>query len=304
MIQNAHPYRFFAAATLTAGLATSAAAQHADFVLFGDPDPAFAAQTDEQTFVHPITAPYYHENSFITSDLRAWYVYHQFDNDGVANGGIGGDVQIAALQVRLALTDRLQLVAYKDGYAWFEDSAVNDEGWNDVAAGLKYNFYRDIEEQLYMSAGLGYQFDLGDSDVLQDDEILRLWVSADKGFDELHLGGTFNYFIATDTESSFGNSDTISWHIHADYYLTDWFSPVIEFNGYHTVDEGTVALVFSGVDVANLGGGEGEDVVTMGIGGEFRIWDDFDIRAAYEFGLTDNSQLFGDRLTFSLVYSF
>lgn len=305
MIQTPRPYRSLAAAALATGLATQVAADnHADFVLFGDPDPAYAAQTAEQTFVNPITAPYYHENSFITSDVRAWYVYHQFDNDGVANGGIGGDVQVAAVQVRLALTDRLQLVAYKDGYAWFEDSAVNDEGWNDIAAGLKYNFYRDVENQLHMSAGLGYQIDLGDSDVLQDDEILRVWVSADKGFDKLHLGGTFNYFHAVDTESSFGNSDTISWHIHADYYLTDWFSPVVEFNGYHTVNEGTVVLPFNGVDVANLGGGEGEDVITMGIGGEIRAWENVAVRAAYEFGLTDNSQLFGDRFTLSLVYDF
>ncbi len=297
------PVRLLLAAC-AAGFAGSAAGQHADFVLFGEPDPAFAEQTAEQTFVHPITAGYYHENSFVTSDLRAWYIYHNFDANGVANGGIGGDAQIAALQVRLALTDRLQLVAYKDGYVWFNDSVVNDDGWNDIAAGLKYNFYRDVDEQLYMSAGIGYQFDLGDSAVLQDDEILRLWFSADKGFDNLHLGATFNYFIATDTESSLGNSDTISWHLHADYYVTDWFSPVLEFNGYHTVDEGTVAVPFSGLDVANLGGGQGEDVVTAGIGAEFRVWQDLAIRAAYEFPLTNNSQLFGDRITVSLVYSF
>ncbi|MEM6259049.1 MAG: hypothetical protein AAGI37_12110 [Planctomycetota bacterium] len=304
MIQNTRTYRHFLAAAIATGLASQASAQHADFVLFGESDPAFEVQTSEQAFVNPITAGYYHENSFVTSDVRAWYIYHQFDNNGVANGGIGGNAQIAAVQIRLALTDRLQFVAYKDGYAWFDDSAVNDEGWNDVAAGLKYNFYRDIEDQFYMSAGLGYQIDLGDSAVLQDDELVRIWVSADKGFDGLHIGGTFNYFAAVDTESSLGNSDTISWHLHADYYLTDWFSPVVEINGYHTVDEGTVAVPFSGVDVANLGGGEGEDVVTLGVGGEFRVLNNVDIRAAYEFGLTDNRQLFGDRLTFSLVYSF
>lgn len=284
--------------------AAPAQAQYADFILFGEPDSEMAAVPQTHQFVHPITSPYYHENSFITSDVRAWYVYHDFDSDGAANGGIGGNAQVAAIQLRLALTDRLQLVAYKDGYTWFNDSVVNDDGWNDVAAGLKYNFYRDIEEQLYLSAGLGYQLDLGDSAVLQDDEILRLWVSGDKGFDKLHLGGTFNYFIPTGSESSLGNSETISWHIHADYYLCEWFSPVIEFNGYHTVDEGTVAVPFSGVDVANLGGGESEDVVTMGIGGAFRVLDNVDIRAAYEFPLTNNSQLFGERLTLSAVFSF
>ncbi|MFK7789602.1 MAG: hypothetical protein AB8C95_08960, partial [Phycisphaeraceae bacterium] len=248
--------------------------------------------------------PYFHENSFITSDVRAWYAYHQFDNDGIANGGIGGTVQVAAVQVRLALTDRLQFVAYKDGYVWFDDSAVNDEGWNDIAAGLKYNFYRDVEEQLYMSAGLGYQIDLGDSAVLQDDEEIRVWYSIDKGFDKLHVGAVINYFHDIGTESSLGNSDRLSWHLHADYYLTDWFSPVIELTGYHTVNEGTVAVPFNGVDVANLGGGKDNEVITMGIGGEFRIWENVAIRAAYEFGLTDNSQLFGDRITASIVYDF
>jgi hypothetical protein len=286
------------------GFASSAAGQHADFVLFGDPDPAAAAVPAEQQFVAPVTSPYYNENSFITSDLRAYYLYHKFDNAGV--DGIGGDVQIAALQVRLALTDRLQLVAYKDGFAWFEDSTINDEGWNDVAAGLKYNFYRDIDNQFYMSAGLGYQFGIGDGDVLQDDDELRLWFSADKGFDELHLGGVVNYFIRTGNESTLGSSDQrLSWHLHADYYVCDWFSPFVELNGFHIIEEGTVAVPFSGVDAANLGGGKSEDVVTLGLGGEFRIPDtDFAIRAAYEFELTDAESLFGDRVTVSLTYSF
>ena len=302
MTYKKNAYRYLLSTTVAAGLATQATAQHADFVLFGDSDPAMAAQSAEQTFVHPITAPYFHENTFITSDVRAWYAYHQFDNDGIANGGIGGNAQVAAVQVRLALTDRLQFVAYKDGYIWFDDSAVNDEGFNDIAAGLKYNFYRDVEDQLYMSAGLGYQFDFGDSEVLQDDEELRIWFSVDKGFEKLHLGVVVNYFNATGTESSFGNSDRLSWHVHADYYLTDWFSPVIEFNGYHSVEDGTETLAFSGADVANLGGGD--DLITMGIGGELRLWENTAFRAAYEFGLTDNRQLFGDRITVSFVYDF
>lgn len=297
--------RFLLAAGCSALFAGQAVAQHADFVLFGDADPAAAAVPAEHQFVHPITSPYVHENSFITTDIRAWYVFHDFDAGGAATGGIGGNVQVAAVQARLALTDRLQFVAYKDGYVWFDDSAVNDRGWNDIAAGLKYNFYRDIENQFYMSGGVGYELGLGNSSVLQDDDELRLWFSADKGFDELHLGFVLNYFYPTSSEDVLGDSQRISWHVHADYYVTEWFSPVVEFNGYHTIDSSSTApLPFSGVDVANLGGGESEDVITMGIGAEFRVWDNAAIRAAYEFPLTDNIDLFGDRITLSLVYGF
>lgn len=88
-----------AAAVLTS--ATLASAQHADFVLFGTNKPA-AAVKPEQKFVHPISSPYFHEDSFVTSDVRAWFVYHNFPSGGVINGG---DAKVYAAQVRLALTD-------------------------------------------------------------------------------------------------------------------------------------------------------------------------------------------------------
>ncbi|XAL99329.1 hypothetical protein OT109_17335 [Phycisphaeraceae bacterium D3-23] len=291
---------FSAVAVTAAALALPAAAQHADFVLFGEPDAEAADVPENQQFVHPITSPYYHENSFVTTDVRAWYLYHDFPNSV-----LGGDVQVAAVQVRLALTDRLQLVAYKDGYAWFDDTVVNDHGLMDIAAGLKWNFYRDSAEQLSMAVGVGYEISSGDDHVLQDDDELRLWFSVDKGFDDFHVGFTFNYFYPTGGEDPLGDAERISWHVHLDYYVNEWFSPVVEFNGYHTIDASSTApLPFTGVDVTNLGGGESQDVVTMGIGGAFRLDSDISLRIGYEFPLTDDIDLFGDRWTASLVWEF
>ncbi len=275
--------------------------QHANFVLFGNPNEAAAAVPDEHRFVHPITAPYFHEDSFITTDIRAWFLYHDFPT---VNAIAGGNAKVGALQARLALTDRLQLVAYKDGYADFDSGAVDAEGWMDVAAGLKFNVIQDWENQLHVSIGAGYELSIGDNQVLQDDDEWRLWASVNKGFDRLHLGGTLNYFIAADKGQALGNSDHLSWHLHADYYICEWFSPVVEFNGYHVIDEGAVALPFSGVDVANLGGDASESVITYGIGGELRPWKGVGLRAAYEAPITDANDLFGYRWTFSLVLSF
>lgn len=295
----------FATCALLAGLAGllpvgSASAQHAGFVLFGEPDAAAASVPENQQFVHPITSPYVHENSFITTDIRVWYLYHDFPN-----ANLGGNAQGAAVQLRMALTDTLQLVAYKDGYLWFDDSVVSDHGMNDLAAGLKWNFYRDTESQLSLAGGVGYELGIGDDEVLQKDDELRLWASADKGFDDLHLGVTFNYFYPTGTEDALGDSERISWHVHADYYICERFSPVVELNGYHTIDASSTApLAFTGVDVANLGGGESQDVVTLGLGGEFRISPDVAVRIGYELPLTDDNDLFGDRVTASLVWSF
>lgn len=58
--------------TLLAALLTSSSVvtQHAETVLFGEPSEAGLALPAERTAVHPISAPYYNEDAFVTTDLR------------------------------------------------------------------------------------------------------------------------------------------------------------------------------------------------------------------------------------------
>lgn len=285
------------ASSLIALAATVAQAQ-GGFTVFGDPG---SSPTPEQRFVRPISAPYFHEDAFITSDVRAWYVKHHFYGDT-----IGGNLDVYALQARLALTPSLQLVAYKDGYSKFNDTLDNNSGWNDVGAGLKWAFFQDWKSNLHLAGGIGYEFSFGDRDVLHDTGTLRFWASANKGFGRLHLGATVNYLKADDrTDGLLGNADLITAHLHADYRLTNWFSPVVEVNGYFVTDEGTVGAGFSGVDAVSIGGGESEDTITGAIGGELRpLGDDLGLRLAYETQLTNSSSLFGHRWTISAVFEF
>ena len=128
---------FTLAAVVITLFTSSAYSQHAKFVLFGDPNPAAAESPAEHRFVHPITAPFTHEDAFVTSDVRLWYLYHDIPTGGTLAGGA---VQGVAAQLRLALTDTLQLVAYKDGYLDFDTGLIDASGLADVAAGLKWNF--------------------------------------------------------------------------------------------------------------------------------------------------------------------
>lgn len=171
----------------------------------------------------------------MTTDVRAWFVHHDFP-DGSAIGG--GDAQVYALQIRAAITDTLQLVAYKDGWVNFDSGAVNDDGLNDVAAGLKWNFLRDWNADLHASVGVGYEIGLGDDEVLQGDDELRIWGSVDKGLGRLHVGATAKLLLAVGGEDAVGDADRIHWHARADYWSCEWFSPVVEFNGYHVISEG------------------------------------------------------------------
>jgi hypothetical protein len=275
------------------------------FVLFGD---SAAEIAPEQKAVRPISAPYFHEDSFVTTDIRAWYVEHDFDSDtkGVL---ANGSATVMAVQVRIALTESLQLVAYKDGYTEFDDAGPvldNNSGWNDIGAGIKWAFIQDWENQFHMAAGVGYEFSFGDEDVLQDSDELRLWLSANKGFDKLHLGATAYLILSEDdSDSLLGNSDMVTLHLHADYYLTEWFSPVLEINGYLAQDRSSIPGVdFSGVDAGSLPGGKENDTYTYALGGELRLIDRLGLRVAYEAELNDNVSLFGDRWTLSAVYEF
>lgn len=284
-----------------AGLGSEAGAQQAGFVLFPSENDATTEQVPEHRFVHPLTSPYYHENSFVTSDLRAWFLYHEFPSDQLIGGG---SAATAALQFRMAITEWLQLVAYKDGYIDFDTPLVDHDGMTDVAAGLKWAFLRDWENQWFAAVGLGYEFAIGDPGVLQNDDEFRLWVSMDKGWNRFHLGTTLNYFIADGEDLDLGNSDRFSWHLHADYRLTDWFSPVVELNGHHILNAGTSPLPFHGLDVVNLGQGEDDAAVSLGLGGEIRPAEDWAFRGAFEVPLTDEEDLWGWRATFSIVYEF
>jgi hypothetical protein len=280
--------------------AGAARAQHTETVFFGEANPLGVDLPAERKAVHPITAPYFHEDSFVTTDVRAWYVRHNFPSDTLT-----GTADVYAVQLRAALTDTIQLVAYKDGWTEFDTGAVSDGGWNDVAAGIKWAFLQDFETDTHAAVGLGYELGVGDKDILQNDDEVRLWGSYNRGFDRLHLGGTLNYMTPVGAEDATGDADRLSWHLHADYWLSPQFSPVVEFNGYYVVGEGdNTPLPFSGVDVLNLGGGEGEAVITNGLGLEWRFSDSLALRGAYEYPLTDNIDLFGDRYTASLVWAF
>lgn len=251
--------------------------------------------------VHPISDPYWSEDSFIGTDLRPVFAWHHFPGDPLGSGY--GTVY--AMQLRIKLTKSLQFVAYKDGYMDIHTKGYKDRGWNDLAGGLKWAFLQNEELKLHAAIGAGYEFASGDDNVLQDDDGFRFWASVNKSFGRLHLGATANYFWATDNgDDSLGDSNIFSWHFHADYQVCNWFSPVVEVNGYHVMDEGDTVTPFSGTDVVNLGGNKNENVITVAVGAEIRPCSKFALRAAYEVPISDDRDIWGHRWTFSSVITF
>jgi hypothetical protein len=255
----------------------------------------------EQVFVHPITDPYFHEDSFVATDVRPVYAYQTFSDNSILGGGVA---QVAAAEVRIAITDQIQFVAPKDGFTWLHPGLFHADGWNDIAAGLKWEFLQDHRDQLYSAIGAGYQFPWGESKSLANKEQVWLWGSVDKGFDRLHVGATFNYFIATGEEGLYGAGNHLSGHLHLDYWVCDYFSPVAEANYYHTTQSHDAALPIQGADLTDLGGGANDDICTLGIGAEVRPIHNLALRAAWEKNVTHPDDIFDSRVTVSAVITF
>ena len=88
-------------------------------------------------FISPMTNPVFFEDPRNLSEVRFIFLHNEVP--GVLGGG---DVQVFAPQVRVSLTERLSLIAAKDGYIFGNHPRV-DDGWTDVAVGLKYTLFSD-----------------------------------------------------------------------------------------------------------------------------------------------------------------
>lgn len=251
-------------------------------------------------FYNPVGNPIYFETPFNNTGIRFLYLHHNFDDKSVL---AGGDLSVYAVQARVALTERLAFIATKDGYSDLNAKALpQDEGWNDIAAGLKYVFYVDREADFVATFGARYQMGNGDAKVLQGGvQELSPFISVAKGWDKFHMIASLTDRLPLDNDK--GNN-VLQWDVHADYEVFKGFAPMIELHGLHYLDDGTrTPLSVGGVDYSNLGSTDvaGSTVIWAGVGGRFKLNPHASIGATYEYPLTNSkADIFGDRVTVDL----
>lgn len=278
--------------------------------LHGDPEilwPGFLnGMRGFEHFHEPIGQPLYFESPFINSNVRLVYLHHNFPDKSQLQGG---DLHVVGAQARLALTDRLAFIATKDGHSWLNAGILQeDDGWNDIAVGLKYALVVDKEADLVITPGIRWEWSNGDNEVLQGgaDEFSP-FVSIAKGLDKLHLIG--NMTVRVPEEEDDGNM-IFSWDLHVDYDLGDvvkGFAPVLEIHGLHYLTDGTrLPLRVGGMDYDNFGSSDvaGTSVIWVGLGGRFRLSPHASLGATFELPLTNrNSDIMDNRVTVDLTFT-
>jgi len=109
-------------------------------------------------------------------------------------------------------------------------------------------------------------------------------------------------------------------HLHSDYYVHQYFSPVLGLNAYFQMEDsghpsfvgqpGNIATTvpvagdsrFGGADLSNPGNGDG--LVTGALGADLRPIKNLGVRGAYERQINDGQSNFGWRFTLSVIYAF
>ncbi len=264
------------------------------------------AGDDAKSFMHPVSQPVTFETPSVDTSLRPVFMHHEFPNSSVFQGG---DLQLYALQARYAVNDKLGIIATKDGYIDLNPGvgALEDEGFADIAAGVKYEFYEDKERGILATGGLIIEADTGDHEVFQGngDGLVRPFVSAGYTVEDVNLIGSLGFNLPFHGARE---SHSIDYHLHADYAVTEQFSPLVEFHGisYTRSGNNTALAGFEGGDLINLGAANvaGQNVFMGAVGGRFQAHERVSLGAAYEFPLGGRDDVLDWRITVDAVITF
>lgn len=252
-------------------------------------------------FISPMTNPVFFEDPRTLSEVRFIFVDHQIPT--LAGGAIPASrLQVLAAQVRVALTEDLSLIATKDGFIWPTAGAPLDDGWADVALGLKYNLWKDCCCLRILSVGATFELPVGSTQALQGNGDGEFNLFASYGA----LVGDCSHFLTTagirlPTDRAAENQ-VFYWSAHLDRQLSGTcFYAFAEGNWYHWLSNGAVAA-FDGIqggDFFNLGstGVAGTDIVTGALGLKYKPSLLNEIGVAYEIPLTDERGVLQHRFT-------
>ena len=265
-------------------------------------------ENGHKRYVSPLANPLFNETPYITTEARPIYIHHELPSDFVTGGG---NIELFALELRVAITERLGVIATKDGYADIHFNSVlpDIDGFMNISLGLKYAIISNPEENAILTVGFEYELPTGDLTTggisLQGggDGLIDLFVTGAKAYGKLGLQGSAGVSLALDGDH---DSSILNWSAHFNYEIIKNFFPLLEINGTTTIDDGTRTGIasFEGNDFVNFGSTDSGTVVTLGAGARYIFNKHLQIGAGYEFPITEREDLFGWRTNFDMVITF
>ena len=280
-------------ASLTVGICLTAATTNAQ------------AQNWKDHAISPVSNPLFFEDPLIHSEIRPLFVQHNIDSSFATKGG---NARVYAIQLRYALTERLALIATKDGYIEFNPKAglKHAGGFGDLAAGVKYALIDKPDSQFILTPGVKVNLPTGNQSVFQGTGKGEwdVFASTEKGFGDFHLIANVGLRLPNDWDA---NTAQAHYSLQADYYVCQYFIPFANANAFTILSNGKgLGLTTEGFDLINFGSSNASGRTMAAVGGGFRsrLLKDLDMGFAYEVGVTTPHGLFGDRFTVDFIWRF
>ena len=287
-------------------------------------------QPSEDVFAaarRPMTNPTLFDLALPTTNIHAIAMFHRLPdtvNTTIGSLGMGGDVEVYAVQLEWALNERFSLVATKDGYVKIDPDTTplwsKQSGFANLGGGVKYAFLLDPQAGRALSGTATYEAPTGNRDVFQGsgDGSVNLILSG------LQMAGRWQFSAGGGVSLAVSDEQSTSGWLsaHASYEVSPWFIPLVEVNWFHVLSAGEggknfdsqaggavpIVAEFEGGDLLNFGAanaGDNRDFVSAAVGFRSRLCKAVDCGVAYEVPLTnEHDGVMKDRLTFDLVWRF
>jgi hypothetical protein len=256
-----------------------------------------------------------------------YFLWHDFPEQSVFDGGA---TYVAALQLRVALTDRVAIIATKDGYAWNRNGnplLEDSQGFMNLTAGVKLALWQDREAGQIVSGVLRLEVPTGSSDQYQgygSGMVLPSLTGALRTGPVRWMGDLGAQIPFNNTEQS----SSLFYHLYAGLDVTPWLQPFAQLSGLYWIQSGNGELPirlktggtldlstvqgalgtgrFEGADVANLGseGVDNLDLLTAAIGVHVPLAEHVTFSVAYERPITHPTGIFQQRITSAVVLEF
>ncbi|MCA8998555.1 MAG: hypothetical protein KDA80_16265, partial [Planctomycetaceae bacterium] len=249
--------------------------------------------------ISPMTNPVFFEDPRTVTEARFIFL-----NNSIPNALGGGDAQLYATQLRVALSDDISIIAAKDGFIVSQNPLL-DDGFADISVGLKANVWKDACLQRILSVGASYELPIGSTRALQgngDGEFHLFATGGTEFLGNMHYVTASGFRLPANTAQE---SQVWYWSNHVDLQAGDTGLYLFgETNWYHWMRSGNAFPVpVEGVDLINLGavGVAGNDIATAAFGVKYKPSCHTELGIAYEIPMTDRRDILQNRLTFDWI---
>lgn len=266
--------------------------------VFAEARRPFESDHEFDGFVGPLSNPIQTKDPRSLTEARLLFL-NNWGHRGTPVLGTGS-FQVYALQLRVALTERLQLFADKDGIVRLSpQDGRSVTGLANIAAGFKYALIRDVENQFLATAVVQYEAPTGYANIYQNQgsgNLAAYLVLGKEFWDDWHALVQFGQ--NTRLHKSTGGYFLTSAHIDrrfgkfVPFYEANW----IYYNQSGTFLPASVGIEGGGLLMLGTAGVIGESLVTNAVGFKYNFNPHAELGVAYEFKISDPSMLLNDML--------